>query len=150
MLISGLSVISAICLCIKYFIMLYINIYICYIVCICVLLFSLIYYVYIDTAIRYMPLVFTVFFHLCHNLCVPGKTYLLLLVPWSERERHTKGVIVCVSLGGKLGFRTLPIKSIRKFFYYPEIYSYTDKTRYWYLIKKKFLTLISTGQYFKN
>ena len=55
-----------------------------------------------------------------------------------------------VSLGGELGFRTLPIKSISKLFYYPDGYVHADKTRYWHLIRKNFLTLISTGQSFKH
>ena len=57
---SGLYVISVICICIQHSILLCIDISIRYILCICVSLVSLIDYVYIDTAIRYLPLVFPV------------------------------------------------------------------------------------------
>ena len=90
------------------------------------------------------------FFRLCHNLCGPGKTYMLLWVQWVWREYLAEGVNVDVSLGGELGFRTLPIKSTRKFFYYWERYVRTDKTIGWTLIKKNCLTLISTRQWFKH
>ena len=56
---------------------------------------------------------------------------------------RVEGAIVDVSLGGELEFRTLPIKSISKLFFYPERYVRTDKTRDWPLTKKRFLTLIS-------
>ena len=95
----------------------------------CVLLVSLKDYVYIHTAIIYTPLVFpfSSLFCLCHNLCGPGKTALLLRVLWAEREYRAEGVID-VSLGRSLGFITLPIKSIRKIFYYPERYVQIYKT----------------------
>ena len=62
---SGLSVVSVICISIQHCIMLYIDIYIRFIVFVCVSLFSLKDYVYIDTDIRYLPLVFTIFLLLC-------------------------------------------------------------------------------------
>ena len=89
------------------------------------------------------------FFHLCQNSCGPVKTALLLWACWAERDCRTEGVIVDVSLGGELWFRTLSIKSTSKWFYYPERYVRTDKTRYWTLINNNFINLISTGQSFK-
>ena len=55
-----LYVISLICICIQYFIMLCIYMYILYIVFVFVSLVYLMDYVYTDTAIRYLPLVFPV------------------------------------------------------------------------------------------
>ena len=48
-----------------------------------------------NAAIIYMPLVFpfSSLFCLCHNLCGPGKTALLLRVLWAEREYRAEGVI---------------------------------------------------------
>ena len=59
-------------------------------------------------------------------------------------------VIIDVSLGGGLGFRKPPIKSLSKLFYYPERYVQTDRTRYWPLIEKNCITSISTGKSFKG
>ena len=56
----GLYVIYAIFICIQHYILLYSFIYIRYILFKCVSIFSLIDYVYVDTAIRYMPSVFPV------------------------------------------------------------------------------------------
>ena len=56
----GLFLIYVICICIQHCIILYIDINIFYIVLICVSLASIIDYVYIDTYIWYLPLVFPV------------------------------------------------------------------------------------------
>ena len=129
------------------------NIFFWYILFICFSFVSLTHYLYIHVAIRYIPLVLPISLLL---LFVPKflrtrwyrSVTLVLLV--RERESRAECVIIDVSLGGRLWFRTLPIKYIWKLFYYPERYVCTDKTIYCTLIKKNFLSLIITGQSIKH
>ena len=76
----GLALLSVICICMQHCILLCIDIFISYIVFICISLVSVIDDLYINTAIRYLLLVFPVSspFLFVPHLCGPGKTDLFL------------------------------------------------------------------------
>ena len=85
----GLSIICVICICIHHCILLCIDIYIRFILFICVSLVSIIDYIYIDAAVRYLPLVFPIlspFLCLCHNSCGQGNTALFTMSAIVHRQ----------------------------------------------------------------